>query len=101
MISQQLTRATLPPTESIVFPSESVGRMTSVSLMLPVSVTAGLMVITSLTSLTLVVEPALPGVVTSPTSVVAGVLVSMKTPPQLPAIPRPSPTSVSVTSSTI
>ena len=28
-------------------------------------------------------------------------LVSMKTPPRLPAIPRPSPTSVSVASSTI
>jgi len=49
----------------------------------------------------LVVEPALPGVVTSPTSVVASVLVSMKTPPRLPAIPHPSLTSVSSTSSTI
>jgi len=32
---------------------------------------------------------------------VASVLVSVKTPPRLPTIPRPSPTSVSATSSTI
>ena len=50
---------------------------------------------------TLVVEPVLPGVVTSPTSIVAGVLVSMKTPPRPPAIPRPSSTSAFATSSTI
>ena len=41
-------------------------------------------VITSPTSPTLVVEPALPKIVTSPTSVVASVLVSMRTPPRLP-----------------
>ena len=52
-------------------------------------------------SLMLIVELALSGVVTSPTSLMAGVLVSMKTPPQLPAISHPSPTSVSVTSSTV
>ena len=48
-----------------------------------------------------VVEPAFSGVVTSPTSLVAGVLVSMKTPPRLPAIPRPCHTSVSATSSSV
>jgi len=94
-------RAALPSTEPIAFLSKSVGEMTVVSLMPPVSVTAGLRVITSLTSLTLIVEPALSGVVTNPTSVVAGILVSMKTPPRLPAIPRPSPTSVFATSSTV
>jgi len=69
--------------------------------MLPVLVTTSLRVITSLTSLTLIVEPALSGVVTSPTSVVAGVLVSMKTPPRLLVIPYPSPTSVFATSSIV
>ena len=34
------------------------------------------------------VEPALPEIVTSPTSVVAGVLVSMRTPPRSPTTPR-------------
>ena len=66
----------------------------------PVSVTAGLRIIISPTSPTLIVEPTLSGVVTSPTSVVAGVLVSMKT-PHLPAISRPSPISVSGTPSTV
>jgi len=60
-------RAALPSKEPIAFPSGSVGEMMEVSLMLPVSITAGLRVITSPTSQTLVVEPALPGVVTSPT----------------------------------
>ena len=86
--------------EPITFPSESVGEITTVSLMPPVSVTAGLRVITNPASSTLIIEQALSGVVTSPTSVVAGVLVSMKT-SRLPAIPCPSPTSVSVTSSTV
>ena len=64
-------------------------------------ITAGLKVITNLTSLTLIVESALSGVVTSPTSVVADVLVSMKTPSHLPAISYPSLTSVSVTPPTV
>ena len=50
---------------------------------------------------TLIVEPALSEIVTSPTSLVVGVLVSMKTPPQMPAIPYPSQISVSVTSSIV
>ena len=78
------TKDALPSTEPITFPSESVGEMTMISLMPSVSLTASLRVITSPTSLTLIVEPALSGVVTSPTSVVVGALVSMKTPPRLP-----------------
>jgi len=100
MVAEEM-RAALPSTEPITFSPESVGEMTVVSLTPPVLVTTGLRVTTSPISQTLVVEPALPGVVTSPTSIGAGVLVSMKTPPRLPAIPRPSPTSVSATSSTI
>jgi len=73
-------RASLPSIELITFPAESVGEMTVVSLTPLVLVTTSFRVITSLTFLTLVVEPALPGVVTSPTSVMARVLVSMKTP---------------------
>ena len=94
-------RTALPSTKPITFPPESVGEMIVVSLTLPVLVTTGLRVIINPTSLTLIVKPTLPRVVTSPTSVVAGVLVSMKTPPRQPAIPRPSPTSASATSSTI
>ena len=95
------TRVALPSTEPIAYPTESVGEMTAVSLMPLVLLTAGLRVITSPTSLTLIVESALSGVVPSPTSVVASVLVSMKTPPRLPAIPHPSPTSISATPSTV
>jgi len=50
---------------------------------------------------TLVVEPVLPEIVTSPTSIVATVLVSMRTPPRPPVIPHLSPASASVISSTI
>jgi len=73
MVAEE-TRATLPSTEPITFPVESVGEMTAVSLTSPVLATTGLRVITSLISPTLVVESAFSGVVTSPTSVVAGVL---------------------------
>ena len=52
-------------------------------------------------SLTLVVEPVLPEIVTSPTSIMAAVLVSMRTPPRSSVIPRLSPASASVISSTI
>ena len=68
-------RAALPSTEPITLLAELVGEMTVVSLMPPVLATTGLRVISSPTSPTLVVEPVLPGVVTSPTSIVAGVLV--------------------------
>ena len=61
------TRDALLSTEPIAFPSESVGEMMVVSLMPLVLVTTGLRVITSPTSPTLIVEPAVPGVVTIPT----------------------------------
>ena len=61
----------------------------------------GLKVITRPTFLTLVIELVLPGAITSPTSVVVGVLVLMKTPLRPPAIPRPSTTNAFATSSTI
>jgi len=70
-------------------------------VMSPALATTGLRVITSLTSLTLMVEPVLSGVVTSPTSLMASVLVSMKTPPQLSANPPPSQTIAFTTPSTI
>jgi len=98
------TRAVLPPMLSmdpIVSPLESAAKMMVAYTMPPILTTAGLRVLTNLASLTLIVEPALSGIVTSHTSLVAGVLVSMKTPPQLPAIPRPSQISVSTTSSTV
>ena len=93
------TRIALPSTEPIA--SESVGEMTTVSLMPPVSMTAGLRAITSMISFTLIVEPTLSRVVTSLTSIVADVPVSMKTPPRLRAIPCPSLTGVFATSSTV
>ena len=49
----------------------SVGEMPVVSLTLPILTTTGLRIITSPASPTLVVEPILPEVVTSPTSIVA------------------------------
>jgi len=94
-------RAALPSTEPITFPAKLICEMTVVFLTPPVLITTGLRVITSPISLTLVVESAFLGVVTSLTSVVAGVLVSTKTPPRLPVIPRPSPMNASATSSTI
>ena len=60
--------------------SASVGEMSVVSLTLPILTTAGLKIITSPMSPTLAVEPVLPEIVTSPTSIVAGVLVSTRTP---------------------
>jgi len=75
-------------TEPISLPTTSIGEMPVVSLTLPILTTTELKVITSPTSPTLVVEPALPEIVTSPTSIVASVLVSMRTPLRSPAIPR-------------
>ena len=77
------TRLVLPPTlsiEPIASPLESAGKMTVASMMLQVLTIASLKVITNLVSLTLIAESSLSGVVTSPTSLVVGVLVSMKTP---------------------
>jgi len=87
--------------EPITLPDEPVGEMTVVSLMRPVLATTGLRVITNPVSLTLVIEPVLPEIVTSQTSIVAGVIVSMKTPLRSPAIPRLSPASAFAISSTI
>jgi len=96
MVAEE-TRDTFSSTGPITFPIEPVDEMTAISLL----ATTDLRVITSPTFLTLVVEPAFSRVVTSPTSIVAGVLVSMKAPLRLPVIPCPSPTSTSTTSSTI
>ena len=73
-------------TEPITLPTELVDETTVVSLIPPVLTTTGLRIITSPSSPTLIVDLALPEVVTSPTSIVAGVLVSMKTPSRSPAI---------------
>ena len=62
---------------------------------------AELRVITSPTSPTLVVEPALPKIVTSPISVVASVLVSMKTPPRSPTTSHVAVASASTIPSTV
>ena len=74
--------------EPTSLPIISVSEMPLVSSVPPILSGAELKVITSPTSLTLVVEPALPEIVTSPTSVVAGVLVSMRTPPRSPMTPH-------------
>jgi len=87
--------------EPITLPAESIGEMTVASLMPPVLATTGLRVITSPASPTLVIELALPEIVTSPTFIVAGVLVSLKTSPRSPMIPQLSPASASAISSTI
>ena len=68
--------------EPISLPTTSVSEMPVVLPTLPILTTAELKVITSPTSPTLVIEPALPEIVTSPTSIVVSVLVSMKTPPR-------------------
>ena len=87
--------------EQIAYRLESAGEMTVTSAMLPALASIGLRVITIPTSPMLIVELVLSGVVTSPTSLVAGVLVSMKTPPQLSAIPPPSQTIAFATPPTI
>jgi len=65
-------------TEPISLPTTSVGEMPEVSLTMPILGTTELKVITSPSSLTMVIEPTFPKIVPSPTSVVAGVLVSMR-----------------------
>jgi len=83
-------------TEPISLPTTSVGEMPVVSLTLPILGTTKLKVITSPSSPTMVVEPAFPKIVTSPTSVVASVLASMRTPLRSPAIPHIALASASV-----
>ena len=60
-------------TEPISLPAESVGEMPLISLTLPTLATTRLRIITNPTSLALVVEPVLPEIVTSPTSIMAGI----------------------------
>ena len=98
------TRVVLPlmsSMEQIASRLELAGEMTGTSVIPPTLATTSLRVITSPISPMLIVEPILSRVVTNSTSLVAGVLVSMKTPPQLPAIPPPSQIIASATSSTI
>jgi len=87
--------------EPITLPPESVGEMPVASLTLTVLATIGLRIITSPTSPTLVIEPVLPEIVSSPTSIVAGVLVLMKTLSRSPAIPHLSPATASAIFSTV
>jgi len=70
--------------EGMVVPEASSLPTISMSEMPSVLPSVELRVITSPTSPTLVVEPAVQDTVTSPTSAVASVLVSMKTPPRSP-----------------
>ena len=72
--------------EGMVVPEASSLPTISMSEMPSVLPSVELRVITSPTSPTLVVEPAVQDTVTSPTSAVASVLVSMKTPPRLSLI---------------
>ena len=87
--------------EPISLPTISVSEMPSVSPMPSILPGAELKVITSPTSPTLVVEPALPKIVTSPTLVVASVLVSMRTPPRSPTTPYIAAASASIISSIV
>ena len=79
----------------------SVSEMPLVSPVPPILPGAELKVITSPTSPTLMVEPALPEIVTSPTSVVASVLVSMRTPLRSPTTPHVATASASIISSIV
>jgi len=86
-------------TKPISLPTVLVGVVPVISSTLPNLTTTGLKVITSPMSLTLIVEPDLPEIVTSPTSIVASILVSMRTPPRSLVISRLSPASASAISS--
>ena len=84
-------------TEPSLLPTISVSEVPLVLPVPPILPSVELKVITSPTSPTMVVEPALPEIVTSPTSVVAGVLVSMRTPPRSPTTPHVAAASASIT----
>ena len=88
-------------TEPTLLPTISVSEMPLVLPVPPILPSAELKVITSPTSPTLVVDPALPEIVTSPTSVVAGVLVLMRTPPRSLEILHIAPASASAIPSTV
>ena len=80
-------------TEATSLPTISTSEVPSVSPAPSILPGAELRVITSPTSPTLVVEPVLPKIVTSPTSVVASILISMRTPLRSSAIPHVAPAS--------
>jgi len=88
-------------TEPILLPTTSVSELPVVSPALPILPIAKLKVIASPTSPTLVVEPALSEIVTNPTSIVASVLVSMRTPSRSPTTPHISPVSAPAIPSTV
>ena len=88
-------------TEPISLPTASVSELPVVLPALPILPITKLKVIASLTSPTLVVEPALPEVVTSPMSIVASVLVSIRTPLRSPALPHIALASASAIPSTV
>jgi len=87
--------------EPISLPTASVSEMPSVLPVPSILPGAELRVITSPTSPKLVVEPTFPKIVTSLTSVVASVLVSMKTPPRSPMTSHVAVASASTTPSTV
>ena len=84
-------------TEPILLPTMSVSELPVISSALPILPIVKLKVIVVPTSPTLAVEPTLPEVVTSPTSIVASVLVSMRTRPRSPALPHIALASASAT----
>ena len=97
LVTVEETRAILPPMlspEPIISPLKSVSEMMVAYTMPLVLTIAGLRVITNPASPMLIVESALSRIVNSPTSLVVGVLVLMKTPPRFPAILHPSQTSI-------
>jgi len=87
--------------EPTSLPTISMSEVPLVSPVLLILPGAELKVITSPTSPTLVVEPVFPEIVTSPTSVVASVLVSMRTPPRSPTTPHVAAASASIISSIV
>jgi len=99
-VSEKEAKGTMV-TEPILLPTTSVSEMPVILPTLPILPTAELKVITSPTSPTLVIEPALPEIVTSPTLIVASVLVSMRTPLRSPTIPHIALASTSAIPSTV
>ena len=86
-------------TEPILLPTTSVSELPVVLPVPPILPSAELKVIISPTSLTIVVEPTLSEIVTSPTSVVTGVLVSIRTPPSSAMTTHVAAASASIISS--
>ena len=88
-------------TEATLLPTISTSEVPSVSPAPSILPGAELRVITSPTFPTLVVEPAVQEMVTSPTSIVASVLVSMRTPPRSPTTSHAAASSTSTIPSTV